>query len=241
MQTVEEFRDMLRENRDATTAAVVGQATDSLLRRGAIFRHTELGDNVLDMIAGELRGAAAEAGVAELLALNMVAQESARIGALNPVSEGRGLLDSMKTGTVTEIKPKPLLKPFARTGALFNLGCPVVCIGYATDEFIATGGEILISTIKFKAGILVLADAQDGLNFQQVSESTIQQWRAEGREESDGAREKASEILRRGLAQLESGSPTFAVRASACQPVPNFMIKENWPKIIELIREYLAG
>ncbi len=93
----------------------------------------------------------------------------------------------------------------------------------------------------FMAGILVIADAPDGLNFQCVGPNTLADWRASGAKQiGESAQLKARDVASRALAALESGSPEFAFKAQACRPVPNFMKSENWPTIIELLKKWLA-
>lgn len=251
MKTVQNLYDEMRLHEDITAAMNIRDAITGLLKREALYRSTQLGDNVLDLIVDELRNAIGEGGATTKFAvLNLLAAPGARVGSLNPIESATRILNEMKTGRQSEIRPAQgsgFNPPFGLV--IQNRGMSAVLISsYQTNDFEISGGlfpEILTVTKHFPSGVLIYQGPDDVLPTgafhccdKESYELTLKKAKVVPFEEDSSLSQK---LLRQALAALDSGQPAFLITSfENCSPRPNFTIPEEWPRIAVLIRDWLA-
>lgn len=123
----------------------------------------------------------------------------------------------------------------------------VILSAYSTDAYQVNGGFPGVLTIgqTYPIGVLYFQGASNIPNpeagfFGSVDKVTYERTAKKTRVVIPSKNSQLLEtVLQEALQQLESNNPIFLYPKEACSPLPNFMRKEEWPKISKLIKDYL--
>jgi hypothetical protein len=253
MLSLDDLLDQTRQMEDSTVSSIVQDALEDLFQTCRLARNAMLGDNVIDLIVGNLQNAIGLGGLATTMAaLNAFAHSGAQVGSINPIEAGRSFLIRLKTGQDAELFPS---SSDPNDGKPQDLGqfeyieleaYAGVKIPYLTDKYQVTShGPIMSMGQIIEAGSLCFLTGPEILHgrFESPSENALVVLvRDKGciRKPTSEKRTEVRQLLKMATAQLTEGRVVSRVKdISACNPIPNFLRKENWPKIIVIIQAWL--